>query len=293
MHVPQEWAGRAKNPDRNQPTQAADLKVVEKVTSAGRNNKWLNVRITMQPDADCRFLAKLGLAIGYKVFGTPFLATSCAQNLRKQFREADATKRRLVPVQSSGFLQGQSLNDAGKVQSWLGGWVLTLLVLDQKLCLWIVTPSAKSMSVVICDEHGLVTGLAKEYLQGSVWITIPSLGEAVGPIPLLDYLAHQIGELQLADLVNLAAKRIDERLLPPCVVEHRNKGDRSVLQPCGSPTEGVEEMTTNLDASLTPPAAGNLVAPEEKSVQGVWTVRFIWTSLLIGLVSVVFNEVWR
>ena len=44
-----------------------------------------------------RLLAKLGLALGYKLLGAPFLATDYAKNLRNGFREADSEKRRQIP----------------------------------------------------------------------------------------------------------------------------------------------------------------------------------------------------
>jgi hypothetical protein len=62
----------------------------------------------------------------------------------------------------------------------------------------------------------LVSQLDKAYLHGSIWITIPALRRAVGPIPLLSYLAHQRSARLLPELVALAGQRIDPRTLPPC-----------------------------------------------------------------------------
>jgi len=47
-------------------------------------------------------------------------------------------------------------------------------------------------------------------------VTVPSLGEAVGPLWLPDFAAHQLGEISHPALHALAAKRIDPSILPDC-----------------------------------------------------------------------------
>jgi hypothetical protein len=216
MSIPPEWSNSFRNPDTNNAAQADDMKVVTAVSAAGRNGERIRAKAIIRFDVGNRFLAKLGLAIGYKLLGGPFLATDYAMNLRKGFREADTEKRRQIPVHGTGFLQNQGLGGVEKVMTWPGGWVLLLKVVSEVLCLSVISPSGKTMTVLVCDQPKLVGGLDPAYRDGSVWVTIPSLGEAVGPIPLPDYLAHQTRVSSHPELTMLASKRIDPATLPPC-----------------------------------------------------------------------------
>jgi hypothetical protein len=200
-----------------------DLKVVTAVTSAARSGEWIRARPVIPFDTGNRFLAKLALAIGYKVLGAPFLITDYAKNLRRGFREADSEKRRVIPVRGTGYFHEAGLGGAEAVLAWPGGWVLLLNVADQLLALSIVSPWGRAMNVLVCDEPAVVAGLDTTYAEGSVWVTIPSLGEAVGPISLAAYLAHQTNTFALPELVTLASKRIDPASLPPCKPDELSK----------------------------------------------------------------------
>ena len=220
MDVPTQWSGSFKNPDANDLAQASDMNVVTAVIAAGRNDNWIKATPVIRPDVGNRLLAKLALAIGYKFLGAPFLTTDYARHLRKGFREADSEKRRQIPVRGTGYLHELGLGGAEKVLSWPGGWVLLLNVINRLLCLSVISPSGRAMNVLVCDQPALVAGLDAAYRDGAVWVTIPALGEAVGPVPLPTYLAHQTNTSLFPELEKLAGKRIDSATLPPC-----RKGD--------------------------------------------------------------------
>jgi hypothetical protein len=84
------------------------------------------------------------------------------------------------------------------------------------LVLTVVAPSGRYMHITVCDDDDLVSRLDAAYRKGLIWLTIPPLGEAVGPIPLLDYFEHQLGRVSHPELAALASKRIDPATLPPC-----------------------------------------------------------------------------
>jgi hypothetical protein len=141
---------------------------------------------------DSRLLAKLALAMGCKTFGQSFLATAYAKTLRAALREPDVQKRRQLPVRGTGYLSGDpSLAAVGAALKWSGAWVLIMLRLGELLSLAMMAPSGRAMNVLVCDEPALVNGLGSMYSIGQVWLTVPTLGEAVGPISLPDYIAHQ------------------------------------------------------------------------------------------------------
>ena len=182
MDVPPQWRGVFRRPDTSEPVQAADMAIVNAVRSAGNNGEEIRVRPVIKTDLGTRFLAKLGLAIGFKLLDAPFLSTEYAQHLRAGFREADQEKIKQIPVNGTGYLSGHGLNGVEKVLHWPGAWVLLVKVTGGILSLSVVSPSGKNMNVVVCKESGLLTNLDEEYKNGKVWLTIPSLGEAAGPI---------------------------------------------------------------------------------------------------------------
>ena len=72
------------------------------------------------------------------------------------------------------------------------------------------------MSVLISDDRTLVGTLDPKYKDGVIWITVPAAEEAVGPILLTEYLAHQTNARSLPALTALASKRGDMTKLTPC-----------------------------------------------------------------------------
>lgn len=77
--------------------QAADLQFFNEIEANSTRGEWLHNRIAIAVGADGRFLAKLALAVGYKLFGARFLQTSYGLDLRKAFREANPDTRPYNP----------------------------------------------------------------------------------------------------------------------------------------------------------------------------------------------------
>lgn len=219
MEVPTDWP--FKMPDRADPLQGEDMRTVDAVIAAGRAGTSIRVRPVIPFDLGNRMLAKLGLAVGYKLLGRDFLETDYAKTLRRGFREANMEKRRNIPVRGSGFLdQEGGLGGAEAVLAWPGGWVLIVKIVEEDLALSVISPSGRSMTVAVCDDPALISRLDGLYHDGVIWITVPAAQEAIGPISLAEYLAHRTGARAHPALTVLTSKRGDPRKLPPC------RGDR-------------------------------------------------------------------
>lgn len=214
MEIPANWP--FKIPDKTNPSQKEDMKTVEAVVAAGRTGSRLHGQAVIRFDLGNRMLAKLGLAVGYKLLGHGFLETDYAKNLRRAFREADIQKRRNIPVRGSGFLHETSLGGTDEILTWPGGWVFIVNIVEGNLVLSLIAPSGRSMLVVVCDDPSLISGLDAAYRDGLVWITVPAAQDAVGPVALPEYLAHQSSAHAHPALTALAAKRGDPNTLPPC-----------------------------------------------------------------------------
>ena len=89
-------------------------------------------------------------------------------------------------------------------------------LVESHLALSAISPSGRSMSVSISDDKTLTARLGSRYIDGVVWVTVLAAAEAVGPIALPEYLAHQTNALLLPSLVALNSKRGDPGKLPPC-----------------------------------------------------------------------------
>lgn len=226
--IPQGWP--FKKPDEADLIQAEDMKTVEAVMATSRMGQSIRLRPAISFDLGNRMLAKLGLGVGYKLLGARFLETEYAKYLRLGMREANAEKRRMIPVRGSGYFGGPGLNGAEAILAWPGGWVLLITVVQDKLSLCVISPTGRSMSVLISDDAKLIGALGSEYLDGVIWITVPAANAAVGPVALPEYLAHQTNARSSPTLQAFAAKRGDRTKLPPCrPAQDRSDPRRSTL----------------------------------------------------------------
>lgn len=215
MDIPQDWTAFSAI-DLNDDIQARDMVTVGAIIDAGAKQCPLKSQIAMRADVGSRLLAKLGLAVGYQLLGKPFLETEYSKILRTAFREADYAKQKKSLVRGSGYL-GQSLGKCvEQTLRFPGAWILLIWSVGESIGLHIITPLGKTMSVLVCDDPVLLTKLNKMYDDGVVWLALPALEIAVGPLALPSYIAHMIGEQAVPELTALEGKRVDFDSLPPC-----------------------------------------------------------------------------
>lgn len=216
MEIPPQWLKSFRPPDVNDPVQASDMIIVNSVVRTTARTDMVKVRARIDPTAGDRFLAKVALGFGYSLLGAKFLSTQYAKDLRAGFREADPTKRKMIPIRGTGYLDGSDLAGAASVLAWTGAWVLIAKKTVKGLSITVVSPSAKVMSILVTDDPSLLTSIDAVYDDGVVWVTVPALGEAVGPIDLPSYCAHQLKAASRPELAALASKRLDPSSLPVC-----------------------------------------------------------------------------
>ena len=212
--VPVKWKSFSEV-DRNDPMQAADLQVIDMILAAGKAGDLVRAQLQLRIDTDHRFLCKLGLAIGCKLFGSDFGNHAQGAQLRKAFRDPDPVRRKQIPIRGSGYFGGPKESPLA-ILGWPAAWVLIVKRNGDALGLTIVSPSGKLMAIQITEDPSLFAALGQEYVDGLVWVTVPPLGKAAGPILMPDYAAHLIGEILHPELSALAAPRIDPATLPAC-----------------------------------------------------------------------------
>lgn len=214
LTAPPEWSS-FQNVDRKHAEQAADLIVFDSITNAAKAGKSVPARQEIPTDIGHRFLCKLGLAIGCQLLGPEFTLLSDGYNLRRAFREADLQKRQQIPIRGTGYFTG-SRDSPLEMLAWPGAWVLLVQIIKGTLALVIISPSKMPMTISITADAVLVGKLPPEFIEGLVWIAVPTLLKAVGPISLPQYASHLAGVLGHPDLIDLDAARIDHAILPPC-----------------------------------------------------------------------------
>jgi hypothetical protein len=194
------------------PAQAADLAVVNRLLASGE----LQIDVPVSPALGGRLQAKLALALGHALFDRAFASTPYAKELRTAFREADPAKLAKSKVRGSGILSGSTLGRAENVLRWPGAWLLWIQRRKAEVSLVVLSPSGKPFAVLISDDSKLAATLDASFDEGNVWLTVPAISVALGPIWIPDYVAHQLGELANSDLAALAARRNNPSSLPPC-----------------------------------------------------------------------------
>lgn len=212
--MPPQWSA-FRTADREDPMQTADLRVMDAIAHAARVSDSIRAQTVIGMNSEHRFLAKLALAVGCKLFGAEFSREGEGSRLRAAFRMPDPERRKAIPVMGAGYF-GVGGGRALDVLTWSGGWVLIVQLVGGALALSILTPSGRFMTVKVADDPTLMASLSDEYRQGQVWVTVPSLGRAVGPISLPDYVAHMTRTIPNAALSAIEAVRIDPAMLPPC-----------------------------------------------------------------------------
>lgn len=214
--------------DPTDPQQAADRAFFDAIDSRGER---LHCQAVIPLAADGRFLAKLALATGYKLFGSRFLDSRGGQLLRQGFREADPEKRKEIAILGSGYLGHIDLKGLEAEIRWPGGWVLVLIKLSVGLSLVVQSPAGRSMVIRITDDPTLLVDLPPEYAEGVAWVTVPPAGRAVGPIPYIDYLAHKIGAVEHPELKALADLGGRRDRLPPTGIEPPETSNEESAEP--------------------------------------------------------------
>ena len=159
LTIQQQWTA-FKEPDLRDPVQARDVSVLSTMINAGRSGIETRLDVAVQIDSDSRLLAKLGLAVGYKMFGARFLAAEYASTLRAALWEPSLEKRCGLAVRGTGYLRGAlPFGSIGAILKWPGAWVLTIMRSGGLLSLAVTAPSGRSMNVLVCEEPDLVNGL--------------------------------------------------------------------------------------------------------------------------------------
>lgn len=184
---------------------------VERIQSLGNGPR--DVKMSININAEARFMAKIARAVGYNLFGDAFLATPYAAHLKDAMWEQDSDRASQIPIYGTGFW-GQVNEHPQALFAWRGAYTIVLSPHKDKFGLSLSTPTGKSAHIAISDDPSLWR--EKSTLHGGqIYIVLPQAKRFVGPISLLEYAAHVTGSWKHPSLLELEACRIDPSSLPP------------------------------------------------------------------------------
>lgn len=164
-----------------------------------------------------RFLAKLSIGLAHTTLGPSVSASPYASELRKLLWSKSPDEPKDIAVFGSGFWDHRGVDDRiMKSFPWAGAWMIALMPFKDAFGLVLYTPGGRGMSMMISDNPSLwPPDTYEKFGQGVVYLIVPERQLAIGPIPLLRYLAHKDGGWKHPELEALERMRIDINSLPP------------------------------------------------------------------------------
>ena len=173
-------------------------------------------QVAIDPHFDLRFLGKLALGVGYKLFGNAYLETQYSTEARRALWAKDAAAREGLQLRGSGFLSGME-DQTGELLGWSGAYVVRLHAVGDDFVLSMHLSSGRVMHVSIATSPELWASTNFDpYRNGVVYLVAPQTGRFIGPIDLPSYIAHRTGVRTVTELQELEAQRTDPATLPPC-----------------------------------------------------------------------------
>jgi hypothetical protein len=201
---------------QSDPDISRHLIVMDSIGLAARSSSKIHLHSVHSANLGGRFLAKLALGIGRELLGESFLDTGYAAILRTALWERHCQQRAKLPVRGSGYLSGTHHDFASQVLKWPGAWLIWIQVLKGNLTGLIISPRGHQMAILICDEAGLLRSWAEEWPEGQIYLAIPAIKQAIGPVAGAEYLAHKLGNLRLLTLANIETSLQTITAPPPC-----------------------------------------------------------------------------
>ncbi len=216
MNKPQGFSPPFSDLDPNNADQVRRASIARFLQNKAQVGEQVRTKTIHNMDFGKRFLSKLALGIGREFLGEAFLDTPYADTLRRALWERDFVKRAQLPVLGVGYLGEASSAPEMSFLQWPGAWVIWVNALGSKLSVSVISPGGHAMIVQVSDDASLVRDWTASSPQGAVYIVVAAIECAVGPISGDRFLAHQLGNIAVPELVVLGNRRTHAAALPRC-----------------------------------------------------------------------------
>jgi hypothetical protein len=176
----------------------------------------VNHALSLDTLFDVRFLAKLAIAFGHKLFGERYGNLHYTDQLRtllwtrRKNLDHELHRIRMRPYFSG--LQDHSM----QLFSFPQGFVFILKHVDGELALMIVFPSGRFVLIPMTDKSvDPDFKIDMTSFEEHVLVSLPQLSKTVGPIKLWEYVAWKAGGYRIAELDAVKARITPRAALPP------------------------------------------------------------------------------
>ncbi len=165
---------------------------------------------------DVRFLAKIAIAFGHKLFGEEYASLSYTDMLRT-FLWTRRTNLKPEDHQIKMFSYFAGLeNYAMKPVSFPLGFVFIFKYVEGDAVLAVIFPSGHQVQVSITDKTVDPEFSVKDRFTGEhVLVSVPQLGQTFGPVGFSEYLSWTLGSNPIPELDHVKARITPRSSLPP------------------------------------------------------------------------------
>jgi hypothetical protein len=176
----------------------------------------INHALSLDTLFDVRFLAKLAIAFGHKLFGERYGTLHYTDRLRALLwtRRTNLNPEQHRVRMRSYFrgLQDHSM----QLFSFAQGFVFIFKYVDGELALMIVFPSGRFVLVPMTDKSvDLDFKIDMTSFEEHVLVSVPQLSQTLGPIKLWEYVAWKAGGHRITELDAITARITPRTALPP------------------------------------------------------------------------------
>lgn len=191
--------------------------IVERDKIRALFNRGLPIQDSLTVDTlfDARFLTKIVIAFGHKLFGNDYRALHYTDMLRA-FLWTRRTDLRTEDHQIRGLSYCAELQDNSmKPVSFPLGFVFMVKYVEGNAVLFLIFPSGRCVFVPITDNTFDPDFSVKDRFTGEhVLISIPQLGQTIGPLGCNEYVAWALGDHRIPELDNIVARITPRNRLP-------------------------------------------------------------------------------
>lgn len=167
----------------------------------------VSVKASMNMDHGLRFMCKLALGLGFKLYGENFLDQKHTARLSATLFEGDPIKREQLGVRwTPSFTDGDQ--EMSKMCRFDGGYVLAFYRAGSDVILLLCTPMGRTTSVLMTDAADqLPRSIIEEHGGTMVLVIVPEAQAVLGAFNLTSYVMHTKGYNCIAELKALEEKR--------------------------------------------------------------------------------------
>ena len=165
---------------------------------------------------DVRFLSKLAIAFGHKLFGEDYGNLHYTDRLRTLlWTRRKNLDRELHRVRMRIYFSGLQ-DHSMQLFSFPRGFVFIFKYVDGELALMIVFPSGRFVLVPMTDKSvDPDFKIGPDSFDEHVIVSVPQLSKTIGPIKLWEYVSWKSGAYRIAELDSINTRITPRTALPP------------------------------------------------------------------------------